>query len=316
MATLRDTLDEVTAAHPFAVVLRGNGEALVAVPWARSAPWLQAARLRSEEEIGRWVAAQDVGTVIPAIRNMVSAEPSWSDRDVFKLFVHQAATGRICAATARERRDVRLPRLFGGFPTRFSPAAVAAAASSATLPVNKLTDFWRPFIEVWLSDYADMPGSGSEIVEFADHGFRFLYDVGSSRTVVAFGTAASKAGARDSGRMGGFLGKDPDIASSESWRGRFLRLYKGKYDRGHFMSHGQGGGLDANLFPQRSDVNQGHSPAGKEYRSMEKYAADHAGTLAFSRPVYCDESWVPIVLDYGLIPAHGQLRAERFPNRY
>ena len=52
-------------------------------------------------------------------------------------------------------------------------------------------------------------------------------------------------------------------------------------------------------------VNQGHSEAGREYRSMETYAAGHAGTLAFSRPVYGDESWVSIVVDYGSIPANG-----------
>ncbi|MGA0595069.1 hypothetical protein [Enterovirga sp. CN4-39] len=316
MATLSDTVDEVVAAHPFAIVMRGHREALVAAPWSRSAPWLQAARLRSEDEIGRWVALQDLGNVLPDIRRMVDAEPSWSDQDVVQLFIRQAVAGRICAATARERREFRMPPLLGGFPTRFQPAEVAAAVNSAELPTKIQADFWKPLIEVWLDDYAEMPGSTSDTLEFSDHGYRFLFDVGASRTVVAFGTAGKKSGKRDSSRMAGFLGKDPSDVASESWRDRFFRLYEGKYDRGHFMSHGQGGGLDANLFPQRSDVNQGHSEAGKSYRSMEKFAADNAGTLCFSRPVYSEDSWVPLVLDYGLIPKHGQLRAERFQNRY
>jgi hypothetical protein len=316
MASVSDTVSEIVAAHPSALVLRGDRESLIALPWSRSAPWLQAGRVRSEDEIRRWVTMRDLGNLLPSLRAIVEAEPTWCDQDVLTVFVHQAATGHICAVTARERREFRMPPLLGGFPTRFQPAVVAAAASAGR-PKKGHPDFWDPFVEVWLFDYAEMPGSSSDIVEFSDHNFRFLFDINASRTVVAFGTAGKKTGKRDSGRMAGFLGKDPDDPSSEAWRDRFFRMYQGKYDRGHFMSHGQGGGLDANLFPQRADVNQGHSEAGKEYRAMEKFAADsQTPTLCFSRPVYNDESWVPLVLDYALIPETGQLRAQRFPNRY
>jgi len=57
-------------------------------------------------------------------------------------------------------------------------------------------------------------------------------------------------------------------------------------DRGHFVAHTSGGGLDLNLFPQAIGLNRGLTDKGRRWRSMERYAAHHAGTPLFVRPVY------------------------------
>ena len=136
--------------------------------------------------------------------------------------------------------------------------------------------------------------------------------------------------------MSGFLGKvasksdldriadeapSADIAKKRqemaglSWRERFFRTHGQKYDRGHFMSHRQGGGLDINLFPQRADINQGHVTLGAEYRAMEKTCVANPGIFCFSRPIYDDESWVPAELDYGVVYSPQRMVIKRFPNK-
>ena len=87
--------------------------------------------------------------------------------------------------------------------------------------------------------------------------------------------------------MSGFL----PTTGGLSYRERFLASHGHRYDRGHFMSHRQAGGLDINLFPQRADINQGHSALGKQYRAMERDAVTHRNTFVFSRPLYDDKSW-------------------------
>ncbi len=85
------------------------------------------------------------------------------------------------------------------------------------------------------------------------------------------------------------------------------------------MSHKQGGGLDINLFPQRADINQGHGRLGASYRAMEKECVLQAkqGTpvFCFSRPIYDDESWVPAMLDYGIIYGPQHISVATFPNK-
>lgn len=85
-------------------------------------------------------------------------------------------------------------------------------------------------------------------------------------------------------------------------------------DRGHFMGHSLGGNLDANLFPQRADINRGHSERGKIYSKMEQYCANNEGTFCFSRPIYCDFSTRPFVLEYGVLKQDGTLWVESFDN--
>lgn len=153
----------------------------------------------------------------------------------------------------------------------------------------------------WCETYAAMSGGPVEIYEVPLDSFIYLFDMTRERVVVAYGTSAPNPEARDASRMAGWLGKISD-------------RFRGRGDKGHIMSHRQGGGLDINLFPQRADVNRGRSAQGKRYRDLERYCAANAGTFCFSRLLYPDQNWVPNQIEYGVLKAPNQFRVERFTN--
>lgn len=95
----------------------------------------------------------------------------------------------------------------------------------------------------------------------------------------------------------------------------FTRQHPGK-DRGHFLSHAQGGLMDVNFFPRKCEVNRGWSPSVKLYRRMEKYCAETPETFCFSLPIYdpSNRTWDPNLLEYGLLLS-GRVWAVVFPNR-
>ena len=86
-------------------------------------------------------------------------------------------------------------------------------------------------------------------------------------------------------------------------------------DKGHFIPHTLGGGLEINLFVQLRDVNRGWSPPGRAYRSMERYSLNHPGTFLFNRPLYGDGAALPAMLEFGVLRTDGHLWVERFENR-
>lgn len=134
----------------------------------------------------------------------------------------------------------------------------------------------------WIDEYGKMVQGTAEVLEFSDSAYQYLFDYNLERVIAAYGeTHKNIAKKRDKNREAAFL------------RG-FRKQYAGK-DRGHFMSHKSGGLMDVNFFPQDSAVNQGHSPAGKIYRIMEKYCVSHEGIFCFSRPIYASDNttWVP-----------------------
>ena len=187
--------------------------------------------------------------------------------------------------------------------------------------------------------YDLMAGAGGEIVQLTDRGYEFLFDLGAERVVAAFGISQYNPARRDSARMADFLGQVTNktelqgIASRAgsaqaardrvekaklTWRDRFFQTYGHKYDRGHFMSHRQGGGLDINLFPQRADINQGRSALGAEYRAMETACVARPGVdpvFCCSRPLYDDGSWVPTKLEYAVIYNPNRMNVRTFPNK-
>ncbi len=85
-------------------------------------------------------------------------------------------------------------------------------------------------------------------------------------------------------------------------------------DKGHFVAHAIGGGLDMNVFSQARDLNRGISEQGKLYRLMERYCYENVGTFCFSRPVYDDSTSVPRWLEFGLLRDDGSLWVEVFEN--
>lgn len=170
----------------------------------------------------------------------------------------------------------------------------------------------RTLSDAWLSAYGDMPGSSSNVLEFEDRGFRFLFDLTSvlddpdkadDRVVAAFGVTFLQPHERDAGRIRGHpLSVVPDEINA-------------RYDRGHFISHLAGGSLDVNLFPQKREVNRGWSEEGKLFRCMERHAAERPGTFCFARPLYDDPSCCPSLLEYGVLKCDGTLWVNRFANK-
>lgn len=164
-------------------------------------------------------------------------------------------------------------------------------------------------IDDWLDAYAAMSPHSPNVLEFTDHGFNFLFDLTQvsapeveDRLVAAYGFSHPQPKPRDAVRIRGFLGGGLDIPG------------KGRFDKGHALAHAMGGGLDANLFPQRPDLNRGRSEAGKRYRRMERYAVEHPGRFVYTRLIYTDTSWVPSALEYGVEQDIGSLWVETFDN--
>ena len=179
--------------------------------------------------------------------------------------------------------------------------------ASGTIIVEELIQILE---DEWHATYYDMSSHNPCVMKFSDQGFTFLYDQASANTndvddrlVVAYGFSIANEYKRDKNRIQGLLGGGIDVPG------------KGKFDKGHALAHAMGGGLDVNLFPQNPELNRGKSEAGKVYRKMEKFAANHPGTFVFSRLIYTDDSWVPSSLEYGILMPHGELWVEWFENR-
>jgi hypothetical protein len=105
-----------------------------------------------------------------------------------------------------------------------------------------------------------------------------------------------------------------DSARLLEWGGPTEKYLGRDTDKGHFVNHNIGGGLDINIFAQRRDLNRGWSNRGKAYRSMEHYCAKHPGTFCFNRPVYSEDCSRPIMFDFGILMQSGELWVEAFEN--
>jgi len=185
---------------------------------------------------------------------------------------------------------------------------------------HELPDFWCYEYEkmTFTEDYPYSPDE-LQIMSIPLDRVAYLYDMGDtydegdrnnlrveSRIVAAYGYSQSPKTLRDVSRMRGWLGATDQYP-------RFINSEM-KYDKGHFIAHQSGGGLDINLFFQRRDINRGWSESGKIYRAMEKYCAVNLGTFCFSRPFYNDRSWHPCAIEYGLVTQEGKFWVERFEN--
>src|ERR1019366_2360400 len=105
-----------------------------------------------------------------------------------------------------------------------------------------------------------------------------------------------------------------DASRSRGWVGPTQEFLGTERDKGHYMAHCIGGGLDVNVFSQERRLNRGWSPQGKIYRQMETYCYEQPGTFCFSRPVYADSSSVPRWLEFGLLKTDLSLWVEVFNN--
>jgi hypothetical protein len=95
----------------------------------------------------------------------------------------------------------------------------------------------------------------------------YWFDLAFERVVVAYGVSTAPDGPRDFNRQRRF--PDVNVGVRATMREKAFEA-----DRGHFLSHGAGGELDINLFPQRRELNRGWSIRGSRFRKMETIAAE------------------------------------------
>ena len=121
-------------------------------------------------------------------------------------------------------------------------------------------------IDRWISEYQAATDWKAEVLEINQGDLTFLFDAaptlreqrrgdGDDRVVAVWGRSALPARRRDRARIAGFL------PSPLSWSGA------GR-DRGHFVAHAAGGGVDLNLFPQAVGLNRGRTEQGRRWRSV------------------------------------------------
>lgn len=168
----------------------------------------------------------------------------------------------------------------------------------------------------WLHHYKQMTPRTTNICGQSFNSFEYVYDdvvslekagkiaTGGnveSRVVYVHGSSATPPVHRD-------------VTRQRGWVGPTGRFFGPDTDKGHFMAHSIGGGLEINIFAQCRHINRGWSERGKLYRRMEKYCADNLGVYCFSRPIYGDLSSRPSSLEFGILTSDGKLWVERFEN--
>jgi len=168
----------------------------------------------------------------------------------------------------------------------------------------------------WRDLYVATLSRPTNIVRFQCRTFEYLFDIYSEleatgevpydqtvedRVVAVLGTSTNPDEPRDATRMRGWLGETGELVGTTR-------------DKGHFIAHCIGGGLDVNVFSQDRKLNRGWSPQGKVYRQMERYCQERPGTFCFSRPIYADSSSVPRWLEFGILKSDECLWIEVFDN--
>jgi len=349
----RDDVRALSAQHPFGVVLSFLGKFVVLIPARWSKSNYGDARLVDESIIRKALSGFRADfTVIDRLRRLVADSTSAANsasllngNQVMEAVTTAIVAGHIYAVIAGTPAN-RVVHHAIDHPPAINYRRLAARylwPNGAPGDVMREAGFFAFLLQhlpnLCCDAYALMPGTGGEIVQLTDHGYQFLFDLGAERVVAAFGVTQYNPGQRDSARMADFLGQvtgttqlqriagqagsaqaahDRVEKAKLTWRDRFFQTYGHKYDRGHFMSHRQGGGLDINLFPQRADINQGRTGLGADYRAMEMACVARAGVapvFCCSRPIYDDGSWVPAQLEYAVIYNPNRMNVRTFPNK-
>jgi hypothetical protein len=158
----------------------------------------------------------------------------------------------------------------------------------------------------WIDRYKRQCERNPSALEIAIDGYTFLWDETYERIIAVYGIATTEL----------VNGVEPrEQARTAYYYRNFVSRYdEAKYDTGHFIAHSIGGRMDINLFPQKREVNRGHSAEGAVYRRMENYALKHPETLVFSRPFYFDDTWRPYFLEYGVLRESSGLWVNVFEN--
>lgn len=211
-----------------------------------------------------------------------------------------------------------------------SPAELAAEtavdyeeilAASPDLGIDGLIVFLSSVLpREWAAVYRALNPHCADLSIPTVSGFDYLFD--SSSLFVARGGLAADTAVADRvvavcGRTRTLHGERDETRMKGAPLGTVELMYpprKRRYDKGHFMGHALGGGVDINLFPQVAATNRGASEAGRRFRALERYALERPGTFCFARPLYSGFSDHPLLLEYGVLRQDGTLWVESFCN--
>lgn len=189
--------------------------------------------------------------------------------------------------------------------------------AEAKLDVPSLLVGWEEgALRARLDEYKTSCSVPANMVEIYMKTAITIFDRGldDERVVITYGISTPPKGDRDASRIARF--PDPNVSIQRHLGDRAFEA-----DRGHFIAHSAGGGININLFPQRRTLNRGHNDAekssgqGRRYRDMERYAAANPGTFLFHRPIYDDSTWIPHSLEYGLLVDNEEWWIETFENK-
>jgi hypothetical protein len=75
-------------------------------------------------------------------------------------------------------------------------------------------------------------------------------------------------------------------------------------------------GSELNVYVQRRDLNRGWSTTSRQYRKLETYCGENASTLCWNRPIYSDQSALPLQIEIGAVKANDEVWVELFDNFY
>jgi hypothetical protein len=194
-------------------------------------------------------------------------------------------------------------------------ARLCRSAKADTIPAL-ITHLRKHLPMKWQQVYTATTSHAANIVRVERGTFEYFCD--SYSGLEALGEVAFDQRIRD--RVIGVLGTSAPVrrrrrgSFPNGWLELPEELDGSSRDKGHFIAHSIGGGLDVNVFSQNRDLNRGVSEQGKIYRQMEKYCYENPGTFCFSRPIYADSTSIPRWLEFGLIKTDGSLWIEVFEN--
>ncbi len=177
----------------------------------------------------------------------------------------------------------------------------------------------------WEDAYKKMKNGLIDVTDVFQNNFTFLIDAGSvvldaeekildfqnERVIVFAGFSKSDSSKRPRNKK----------RMRENRKNHFSDWSDKETDTGHYVAHSiwQTGNasevdLEFNLFPQKRDLNQGHSESGKLFRKMETYCAKNPNTFLFIRPIYGDSSIRPFLIEYCILLPDLTLWIEKFEN--
>ena len=214
------------------------------------------------------------------------------------------------AMVFREREERLLPSRYAIDYESLMCAALAESGANLVLFLQEHLPL------VWRDLYVKSVAREINFVRFRSGTFEYICDLYSQleltgevpydqtvedRVVAVLGTSARAEQGREASRI-------------QDWAAPTDELIGMERDRGHFMAHCIGGGLDVNVFSQERHLNRGWSSQGKIYRQMETYCSERSGTFCFSRPIYTDGSRIPRWLEFGVLRTDQTLWVEVFDN--